>query len=136
MHFFSFIKRFNVASILALFLCIAAMPVLTACGDDDDEPTMPIVPGASVELTANLVGTWVANHSDYQSVAVFNADGTGMVYDTDYPEDYALFVSFQVINNHLMVLWQGDSDWDDQGEIVFVNANTFILDGDTFVKVG
>ncbi|MCM1336579.1 MAG: hypothetical protein NC187_06085 [Candidatus Amulumruptor caecigallinarius] len=125
MRFYSLNKRFSLSSLL-LMLCLMAMPVLTACGDDD-EPDVPTVPGASAELNAALVGTWVYDHGNHQHVYVFNPDGTGMYYTTDYPEDADMFTSFQVINNVLMILWEGDNEWDDEGILLNITNNTFTI---------
>lgn len=132
-------KRFGFASLM-MMLCLMAMPVLTACGDDD-EPEVPTVPGASAELNAALVGTWAYAHGNHQHIYVFNANGTGMYYESDDPQDVEVFTSFQVINNVLYILWEGDTDWDDEGTITAITPNAFTIDFgyndvETYVRIG
>jgi hypothetical protein len=59
-----------------------------SCGDDDDKGNSTVVPPAAT--TTSLVGSW--KHMDKNGLGgyelmVFQANGTGVLYDYDYDEN-------------------------------------------------
>lgn len=71
-----FVKHLQ--SLVTVALCVIMAFTFTSCNKNEDEP-------AADNLSSIIVGVWAQDGDD--DIMVFNANGTGMFYDS--PADYA-----------------------------------------------
>lgn len=103
-----------VSLLIALVLTTGLSTLLVSCGDDEPQD--------------QLVGTWVGDEGDGDlCYYIFNKNGTGMYFALSYADDPDTFQSYKVVNDRLLILWDGDDDWDDEGAIE-IDGKKFVID--------
>lgn len=105
-----YFKLLMVAMLATVSFCLAS------CGDDDEPETN------------KLVGTWVADDEGENFVYVFNADKTGEAYRDTPGSRHDLIIDYTIQNNHLLIMWEDDDEWDDKGTILSIDKKSFTLD--------
>lgn len=89
----------------------------TACSDDEPEES-------------SLVGKWIGHQEKYPErecfIYTFKADGTGIAkWENGNRTDH--IKKYKIKNNHLLIMWEGDDEYDNKGTIE-IGKKSFRLD--------
>lgn len=99
----------HLQTLVTVALCVILTASLSSCSKDDDEP-------AKDNLSDIIVGAWAQNGDD--DIMVFNANGTGMFYDspTDYEQKEGAYnFTWNLKDEWLTInIDYGDGSYDDQ----------------------
>ena len=108
---------------MALVATLAMGMTLASCSDDDDD-----------DDASSLVGTWMLTQDTGYGTEIvcysFNADGSGFYFDRDEDEmpdetRYDYFRDYNLDGEVLYILWDEESEYDEDGRIRDITDNTF-----------
>ncbi len=93
-------KKFK---LFAMMLVIATCVGFTSCGDDDDDEDLP---GSN-----SLVGVWQESGDGYSFSLTLNADGTGILAESEKGSSYTQEIEWEASENMIRIYADGGDDY-------------------------